>query len=65
MESPYVALVPASTESRVAALELQVQELRQALVFLLNPFTSMAVNINNPVAEDHSTRLSSYPKVEA
>lgn len=64
MESPYLAMVPASTESRVAALELQVQELRQALVFLLNPFSGRAVMPNDAIAESHYVKLGNYPKVE-
>lgn len=51
-----------SQQAQIEALAQQVQELRQALIYLLNPFSATAVRMSDPVAGDFSIKLGNYPK---
>lgn len=68
--SPYVATetkglatgyIPES--ERIKALELQNQELRQILIWLLNPYSGLAI-ASRHAANYYYDRLSAYPRIE-
>ena len=54
----------ATHEKTIQELRLEIQELRQAVIFLLSPFNNGGIAINDKSAEQHYEKLGSYPKVE-
>ena len=51
-----------SQQAQIEALAQQVEELRQVIIYLLNPFSATAVRMSDHIAEDFSIKLGSYPK---
>lgn len=49
-------------QAQIEALAQQVEELRQVIIYLLNPFSATAVRMSDYIAEDFSIKLSTYPR---